>query len=600
MKKLTIILFFTALSSVFGAVNFVQLTDPHLFDKPGRETDIADSQRAFSNCIVKINDMNLTSHFKFVAITGDIGIENFNPSCDSVRWDEAVKVFVQALKPSQIDTWLFVPGNNDIANENPANIGIYNRFIDDVRAKLQPDGFQIIDLCPSNTAAPGLSLSRDYPIGQYHFLGFNDSCFKGDNKGANAASFYTNQMEYIDQIAKQLTNDFVYIFYHIPEIDDPGSLSADVARLNKLRKDKNPFNVGDEVYRAWTVSNDVRVAWSNVTANPKVKALIAGHFHSDNAICYSNFDWLKNTDYGAVTSLNPQKLFIAPPISVKFQTGPIQARGFRTFSISNNGDITSQVVWYRGAQTVEKTIPKNCRFKRESCSDKSEPNPQHCDVCVMDVARLALEFLKILVWPIVIVLMLFRYRRHLDRLVERICHETDEFQSSFLGLSAKFRKDVREVKQITMSLHAPELSDKLKEVTKDQFRLLSTGFYTKSLRERLQLAEEVAEVSLDLDIKDLISFACSVVPGERVAAAIGIRSHIQNKSNFEITDEIIKVVRDGLLDSASRVRFRFLQIVVENRRLATKMKEQLLKMADNDDNKAVRDLAQKICLRLLG
>jgi hypothetical protein len=126
----------------------------------------------------------------------------------------------------------------------------------------------------------------------------------------------------------------------------------------------------------------------------------------------------------------------------------------------------------------------------------------------MDIAQLILEYLKALVWPVVVVFLVIRYHGYVDRFLKRLTEETDEINSSFLGLTAKFRK---EITALSASLPTDKesakvgLQTKLREFVRDQFRVLSTGFFTKSLSERVRLAKQVAELSVDLSVEDLLN-----------------------------------------------------------------------------------------------
>jgi hypothetical protein len=90
----------------------------------------------------------------------------------------------------------------------------------------------------------------------------------------------------------------------------------------------------------------VRWQWDRVVNDKRVKALIAGHFHSSRRECYRDFDWMDTPIYAAVTA---DKLFICPPVACKFQNDSVlQARGFRTYSITDEGTVSSEIVWYGG------------------------------------------------------------------------------------------------------------------------------------------------------------------------------------------------------------------------------------------------------------
>jgi 3',5'-cyclic AMP phosphodiesterase CpdA len=343
------LLSFAALPTGYAAINFVQLTDPHLFERADRDRIGQDTTNriAFADCITRVNLLNNQllstkgAGFNFVVVTGDIGIEQLNPLTNAANWTSSVELVADLIHPSEITNWYFIPGNNDLDQEKPDTIWKYHQFIAELKTILLTNGIQVADLCPPGTSASN-SISGEFSIGKFHFLGFDNASFKSNYEGKDAQKFHSNHLDRIQQIAMKLTNEFIYIFYHIPEIDDPNALTLTGTNLTNRIGAKRI--AGDpEYFSSWTVSNDVRIAWDEVVTNSNVKALIAGHFHSDILNHYSKFDWLTNT----YASRGANKLFISPPVACKFQDKKtLQARGFRTYSIADNGDVTSEITWY--------------------------------------------------------------------------------------------------------------------------------------------------------------------------------------------------------------------------------------------------------------
>src|ERR1043166_2999727 len=157
-------------SAASAQITFVQLTDPHLFDDPPEANE---NRRALMACVTKIDkSTGAGAVYKFVVVTGDIGIEKLiKPLVDrklttatqeerdsidqaitlkitSAAWDVA-----KIIGQSRVKVWLFLPGNNDLIAEDPGTINYYRDFIAQLR-QLLPDK-EIIDLCPTDDPNSG-------------------------------------------------------------------------------------------------------------------------------------------------------------------------------------------------------------------------------------------------------------------------------------------------------------------------------------------------------------------------------------------------------------------------------------------------------------
>src|SRR3954470_24836664 len=99
-----------------AGVNFVQLTDPHLF---GGEPE---NEKAFSNCIHEINiRLDRGADYSFVVLTGDIGIEDLVSTKVGdlrelkknveIERNNGAAIFAKMIGACRVKTWLMVPGN---------------------------------------------------------------------------------------------------------------------------------------------------------------------------------------------------------------------------------------------------------------------------------------------------------------------------------------------------------------------------------------------------------------------------------------------------------------------------------------------------------
>jgi hypothetical protein len=306
--------------------------------------------------------------YKFVVVTGDLGLEGLVDK-DQAYIAAAADELAAMLKDSQVKEWLFLPGNNDLKGEDPGSIGTFDAFIEALQAKLP--GIKVVNFRPKeNDLAIGVRLE-----GTCRFIGFNNASFKSNDrevKGLDknnvmvggAREFQASQLENVEEVAvridRQRSN---FIFYHIPEIDDPYAAFEPATQKDAENLAERKANRGkhdkDYPFSAWTVENEVREQWNKLADDPSVKGLFAGHFHSNRCEAYTGMGWLKGTNYaaGSVT-----KLRICPSLASKKQEKfTVQARGFRDVSIDcSSGQITSNIFWYeKKAGPVLKIVEKD-------------------------------------------------------------------------------------------------------------------------------------------------------------------------------------------------------------------------------------------------
>lgn len=441
-----LLLLFALCIEARAQVRFVQITDPHLFDGGAEASANREALTAF---VKKINErVDEGNIYRFVVVTGDIGVEklveNLIPKDEKKatgkereRIEQEIKkeigkgvgVLSSILASSKVRLWLFVPGNNDLYQENPKSIGYYHQFIEQLASTLKPLGIEVRDLCPKadNPFTKPYANSAAYVYGPYAFIGFNNASFKNSDNSQNLIPLERGsgglspakakltpdhlpltpdelklipdelkelQGEYVEQVRSLLggTPDgkkfsFAYVFYHIPEVDDPYLISGDECGDEKViekiceRRDAakgGAFDISDAAcndekligklcerrkavkggaidelakYSSWFVHRDVRDQWYKLIADAgggKLAGLFAGHLHDWKRETYQNYHWLKTTGY---PSASLSQLYICPPLAVKLQSDqPDQARGFMEISIDSRGRILDE--WGRGGAHI--------------------------------------------------------------------------------------------------------------------------------------------------------------------------------------------------------------------------------------------------------
>jgi hypothetical protein len=265
-----------------------------------------------------------------VVVTGDLGLEKLQ---DSAVMAKAAQDLAALIQPCHVDQWFFLPGNNDLLHEAPRSIALYRAFM---QSLIQADPRKkIVDFCPQDDGKSG-AFDHD----QCRFIGFDNASFKSRHSAAEARENESEQLLRIDRVLARLQApgfENAYIFFHIPDSDDPYlALTNDTRAKTREELAAPPYQ-----YSAWTVTPKVRDRWQQVVNDPRVKGLFAGHFHFFGRDAY---EWDRSNP--ALLTGSAAKLYVAPPMSGKYQQGYIpQARGFREVAIENGKFTKNKIVW---------------------------------------------------------------------------------------------------------------------------------------------------------------------------------------------------------------------------------------------------------------
>lgn len=128
----------------------------------------------------------------------------------------------------------------------------------------------------------------------------------------------------------------------------------------------------------------------------------------------------------------------------------------------------------------------------------------------------------------------------------------------------------------------------------DLIKSLSRDFFSEEQAGRRASAEAVAEAAMHVDLASLVALCASADRGERVAGFIGLASYL--RSGRTVPDELrlVNVLKIGLQDQESRVRYRTVQATGEHQGALETLEKELRGLAQADENEAVRELAQEM------
>jgi hypothetical protein len=381
-----------------GTLRFAQISDVHLFDAGYKcsglyvQREYEENLNALRWSIDEVNRRWKSGDtIDFLVFTGDLGIVNLAgapvthtpPGADSkcrdvgdpassygpiVQLDfasaEAIVARLVDCLPTGVPIY-FLPGNNDLTDEDPGTLSRYQQFVSGLRTLTHG---RVMDLNDQAITARG-----------YTLVGLDSAGFKPQNYSDSSSGAINESL-----IVSRGTTDSGHQTLYCNELKNGGSgsradLKAKAVRaFTSLVSGPGPYLVFThepdlqdpfparrlaekasggvcEFRSTWLLTEDARKAWiANGLDNPKIVGVFAGHFHADNPLQYGGPIFNSAVKAVYTTSLGTGKsgvrigglapTFVTPPLAVKLQWAnyPYGARGMMFVSV-NNGAVSAQI-----------------------------------------------------------------------------------------------------------------------------------------------------------------------------------------------------------------------------------------------------------------
>lgn len=326
-------------------LTFIQMTDAHVFDdgwnKPARVA-LRQGSENWEALHWAVNEMVMLSlageKIDFVVFTGDLGLQNvdfpLSPRCKldkfkeehgqpplMLNWAAYELAFeLQFLPTSQM---YFLPGNNDVIDENITDSGRENCFVNELESQLSR-------LAPRSALhVATLQVNNPVSIREFGLLGLNTASFKSLGNYQTACSQMNlpdcpeSQMKELLRVVHADPKERLLLFTHIPDLNDP------------FPGRRRP---------SWQIEDKVRTVWEEAACNSHILGIFAGHFHDANRNLYGK------TSGSETLALNPcvaKKTWVSPPLALKFQNDKLeQARGFLLVKLYRDGKFEVDPKWY--------------------------------------------------------------------------------------------------------------------------------------------------------------------------------------------------------------------------------------------------------------
>jgi hypothetical protein len=139
---------------------------------------------------------------------------------------------------------------------------------------------------------------------------------------------------------------------------------------------------------------------------------------------------------------------------------------------------------------------------------------------------------------------------------------------------------------------APATEAPREDTIEEEFRSLSSRFYTGGLKDRNAAAGEIAALGSLLDLNAVLEFADSSTAGERVGAAIALAAHLRTSEALRNDPRVQSALRALLNDKRERVRYRAAKVLKDFPAIASAYKQDLTWLTRPDENWQVRAMAE--------
>jgi HEAT repeat protein len=219
----------------------------------------------------------------------------------------------------------------------------------------------------------------------------------------------------------------------------------------------------------------------------------------------------------------------------------------------------------------------------------------------VDWAQLVLDYIRVLIWPALVVVLAIHFRRGIGDFLGRIAGESQEFSASAsgfgVGFTAKFQKQLETLAEQSETAGATELKESVqrvaKEFNRDQFRALTANFTDLSTAQRQQAVRELARLTESMELGEILGFTHSPHAGERVGAAVALGALLERSAEAADDQAVIEAIQRLLADRSSFVRYRAVEALLGSPTLTSHFESELRRLARTERNSQVRALARR-------
>lgn len=207
----------------------------------------------------------------------------------------------------------------------------------------------------------------------------------------------------------------------------------------------------------------------------------------------------------------------------------------------------------------------------------------------LELLKVAVECLRILIWPVFVSGVLYVYRTQIKNRFE------DIKELSVGGVSILFR--VREIAE-SKPKDLTELMNSIKKLEQDlainQFVEIASKLHSEPTSINKYLNPAIEDLSKSLTLPTILSFSRSDERGEREGAGIALRKYILANPEASNSPDVKVALRRGIQDRISRVQRAFIEAIGASKLLAKEFEDELKTLANVDDSPGVRDQATRV------
>jgi hypothetical protein len=294
-------------------ITFAQISAPHLFSamngRPGSTAarDTLQNRLAFLEAIVTINGLAQAGRpLSFVVVSGDLDVATIDSAEVGIRASDLAGILGALLTPRIV----ILPGESDVAGNDPRARARFDQFVDQVRRSLAPER-ELVDLTRRTVDVDGIRV-----------VGLDTLPFAAVAGQMPAERDQVRELERVRQAIGAAKSSI--IFMHTPPVEAP-------------------LIQGGKPVPLWKLASPARQPLRQLVNLPALTAIFAGHIESGDS------DFFARPHVMAPKALERDaapRVWVAPSVgqSSRFPRSA-RPRGFLIATVTADGDVTPTVHW---------------------------------------------------------------------------------------------------------------------------------------------------------------------------------------------------------------------------------------------------------------
>ena len=214
----------------------------------------------------------------------------------------------------------------------------------------------------------------------------------------------------------------------------------------------------------------------------------------------------------------------------------------------------------------------------------------------MATFEIILGFVQELVWPAVVLVLVYTFRRDIRDAIPRVKKVTGPGGVAIDLTEQDVALQARLAERVDSAASPEEKVSQIREVIAegavDRFEKLCLVFFTEELEQRKWAAAQIEALAPNIGFERAMRYLRSPQRGQRVGGAIAVRALGERDPAALRNPGMVKAARSLLGDPFERVRFRAYQLVFASKTLSDALAAEVREALDREPASMQRQIAR--------